>query len=328
MRQLEVLATAARGDVDDPRAGVQGHVVPGDDPMLDVAARPELVERATVAPPDKLCAFQHLREGLVGEERNRHPVAGLEQAVLRTGVDRGGDVGRQRPGSRRPHDDGLALTVEQREANGQRRVGALLVAPVQLMGGHRGSATGTPLGRAVAEVEPALLVDDPQEAPDVLDVRVAEREVVVPPVHPLAEPDRSLRQLLGRPHDHVPALPGEAVEPVLLDLLLRVEPELAFDAHLDPEPLAVEPVLVALVVAAERLVALEDVLERAPPGGVHRQRLVRGYRAVEEAEPRARRRSACGAPRTSARAPSSSRMSSSSASWSGFSGRGLNTPRL
>ena len=127
----------------------------------------------------------------------------------------------------------------------------------------------------------------PQEAPDVLDVRVGEREVVVAPVHPLAEPDRPLRQLRRRPDDDVAALAGELGEPVLLDLALRVEPELALDADLDPEALAVEAVLVALVVAAQRLVALEDVLERPAPGGVDGERLVRRDRAVEEAEPRA-----------------------------------------
>ena len=58
---------------------------------------------------------------------------------------------------------------------------------------------------------------------------------------------------------------GELREPVLLDLALRVEPERLLDLDLDPEPLAVEAVLVALVEAAQRLVALEDVLERPAP---------------------------------------------------------------
>src|SRR5262249_40306378 len=71
-------------------------------------------------------------------------------------------------------------------------------------------------------------------------------------------------------------------EPVLLDLALRVEPELALDADLDPEALAVEPVLVALVEAAQRLVALEDVLQRPPPRRVDGKRLVRRHGAVDE----------------------------------------------
>jgi hypothetical protein len=137
----------------------------------------------------------------------------------------------------------------------------------------------------VAEVEPASLVHELQEPPDVLDVRVTEREVVVSPVHPLTEPGRSLGEGARRPDDHVPATASELCEPELLDLALRVEPELPLDPDLDPEALAVEPVLVALVVAAERLVALEDVLQRPPPGGVDAEHHpVRRDGAVDEAE--------------------------------------------
>jgi hypothetical protein len=53
---------------------------------------------------------------------------------------------------------------------------------------------------------------------------------------------------------------------------------------LDPEPLAVEAVLVALLEAAQRLVALEDVLQCAAPGMVNAHRVVRRDRAVDEAE--------------------------------------------
>jgi hypothetical protein len=70
-------------------------------------------------------------------------------------------------------------------------------------------------------------------------------------------------------------LRANLVEAVLLDLALRVQPELVLDADLDPQALAVEPVLVALVEAAQRLVALEDVLERPPPRRVQRELLVR-----------------------------------------------------
>ena len=46
LRELEVLAAAARGDVDDARAGVERDVVPRDHAMLDRGARAERVERA------------------------------------------------------------------------------------------------------------------------------------------------------------------------------------------------------------------------------------------------------------------------------------------
>src|SRR5262249_6730562 len=102
------------------------------------------------------------------------------------------------------------------------------------------------------------------------------------PVHPLAEALRAASQLARRPDDDVAALLGELLEAVLLDLPLRVQPELTLDADLDPQPLAVEAVLVALVEAPQRLVALEDVLQRPPPRRVHVERLARGHRAVDE----------------------------------------------
>src|SRR5262249_27048435 len=152
----------------------------------------------------------------------------------------------------------LAGPVEQREPDEERRVDLLLEDPGlrQLVLRQRRPAAGAPLGRAVSHVEPAALVDDLEEPPDVLDVRVAEREVVVVPVQPLTEPDRAARQLACRPGDDLTALRREALEPVLLDLPLRVQPELALDADLDPEALAVPAVLVALIEPAQRLVAL------------------------------------------------------------------------
>ena len=55
-RELEVLRAAARGDVDDAGALVDGHLVPRDDAMLDPRARRERVERAGVPEPDELLA--------------------------------------------------------------------------------------------------------------------------------------------------------------------------------------------------------------------------------------------------------------------------------
>src|SRR5262249_2023543 len=72
------------------------------------------------------------------------------------------------------------------------------------------------------------------------------------------------------------------LEPVLLDLALGVESELPLDADLDPQALAVKAILVALVEASHRLVALEHILQRPPPGRVYRELLVRGDRAVGE----------------------------------------------
>ena len=68
-RQLEVLAAAARGDVDDPRALVDGDLVPGDDAMLDLRARRERVERTLVPEPDELRARHDLARSVSSGNR-------------------------------------------------------------------------------------------------------------------------------------------------------------------------------------------------------------------------------------------------------------------
>src|SRR5207249_12118488 len=83
--------------------------------------------------------------------------------------------------------------------------------------------------------------------------------------------------------DLVPAAACELRQPVGLDLPLRVEPELSLHADLDPEALAIEPVLVALVEPPHRLVPLEHVLQRPAPRGVDGEDLVRRHRSVDEA---------------------------------------------
>ncbi len=193
LRELEVLAAAARSDVDDAGALVHRHVLPRDHAMLDRRARRQVVEWAAVAPTDELRAAQPLDVGVVGEELDGHPLAVLPATVLLLGMDGRRDVRGQRPRRRRPDDDRLAFTVEQREADEQRRVGTILIDARlrQLVLRERRSAAGAPLRRAVPHVEPAAFVDDLQELPDVLDVRVAEREVVVAPVHPLPEANRA-----------------------------------------------------------------------------------------------------------------------------------------
>ena len=131
-------------------------------------------------------------------------------------------------------------------------------------------------------VEPAALVADLEEAPDVADVGVGHREVRPLPVHPHAEPARLPRldaRVLG---DALAARAREAVEPVGLDLVLRVEAERLLDLDLDPQALAVEAVLVALILAERRVVALEEVLQRPAPGVMDAHRVVGRDRPVDE----------------------------------------------
>ena len=54
LRELEVLATAAGRDVDDPGTGVERDVGPGDDAVPDLPPRIERVERPFVTETDEL----------------------------------------------------------------------------------------------------------------------------------------------------------------------------------------------------------------------------------------------------------------------------------
>ena len=254
--------------------------------MLDRAAGSERVERTAVSPTDELAPLLRLLESCIRTGASHgDPVAVRTTSVVGLWLHRCRDVGGKRPRRGGPDDDRFVRAVEEREAHRQGRVFLLDVAPGELVRADRRAAPRAPLGEPVASVQPAAFVHDRQEAPDVFDVRVGEREVVAAPVHPLAEPDRALGELGRRTlHDRA-TLTSERFEAVLLDVALRVEAELLLDPDFDPQPLAVEAVLVALVKPAQRLVALEHVFERAAPGRVHGERLVRRDRSVDEAEP-------------------------------------------
>ena len=303
LAQLEVVGAGTGGDVHDAGALLERHLVPADDAVRDGGTGTQRVEGPLVAQADELRAADDLLEGLVRAAGDGQPVAVGQAPVLGGGGDGRGHVGGQRPGGGGPDDDVLARPIQQGEADGQRRVLAVDVAAGQLVLRDRGAAAGAPLGGPMPAEEPAPLVDGGQEPPDVLDVGVGEGEVVAAPVHPLPESDRPLREIGGGALDDGPAAAGELGQPELLDLALRVEAELSLDADLDPQPLAVEAVLVALVVAPERLVALEDVLERATPRRVDGERLVGRDRAVDEAEAGAVGVLRRGAGRTCARGP-------------------------
>ena len=125
--ELEVLLAGARCDVDDAGSLLQRDLVPRDDPVVDLAARTEVVERTAVAKTHELLSAGSMVELLVGIPGDCDPLAVLAPPVLRIGLDRRRDVRRQRPGCRRPDDEGLVGSLEEREADVERRVAPLLI---------------------------------------------------------------------------------------------------------------------------------------------------------------------------------------------------------
>ena len=279
-----------------------------------------------VAPADELRPRPPLLELLVRVARDGDPLAVRAPAVL------------ARPASRRRRRSPAASTASSSRSRATRRGGRAAGSARRATGraapGRRPTADSSCCESDVPQrghhsVERWPLYSqsrsctDFEHPPDVLDVRVAEREVVVAPVHPHAEALRSLRQSsLGRPDDDVAALAGELLEPVLLDLPLRVEPELVLDPDLDPEPLAVEAVLVALVEAAQapcsagRRPSASAPRRCGPPSDLF---AVTGpSKKLKLGPPRLRARSCSKVPCASHHASTSS----SRAGWSGLSGSG------
>ena len=113
-------------------------------------------------------------------------------------------------------------------------------------------------------------------------VAQAAQLVGVVPVHPVAEADRLLGLHRGVGQHALLAQAHELGDAEGLDVLLAGEAELALDVDLDPQALAVEAVLLALVLAEHGVVALEDVLVGAAPGVVDAHRVVGRDGAVEE----------------------------------------------
>ncbi len=107
--------------------------------------------------------------------------------------------------------------------------------------------------------------------------------VRIVPVHPVSEP----YGLLGLPRGELEhpafALVDEVVDAVLVDGGLRAQTQLLFDFDFDPQTLAIEPVLVALVVTHHGEESLIGVFVSAAPGVVDAHRIVGRDRAVEEA---------------------------------------------
>ena len=119
--QLEVLRPRARRDMHDPRPLVEGDVIPGDHTVHDpfeTAADRRTAPRTRARRDRPATTSTKWSSGYA----RRRPSSPLRASVVRVGPDCGGDVGRQRPGRRRPDDQRLAVPAFEREADEERRM--------------------------------------------------------------------------------------------------------------------------------------------------------------------------------------------------------------
>ena len=294
LREREVLLAAAGGDVDDAGAFDRADVGPGDHPMLDVDFGGQLVKRTFVGPAEHVGALQLARDGIVAAQGVLDCLLGeiepvtvlLDVDVVQLGIDRGGNVGGERPGRRRPDEQRGVRLIDQRQTHEDGEMRPLLVAfGHDFVLGESRPAARAPRHHVVTLVDPAALVAGLEEPPDRVIIFVAIGVVGVVPIHPVAEPDR-LGGLTGRELlDASLAAIDELGYAVGLDVSLALEADLLFDLDFDPETLAVEAILVALLFADHRLVALKQVLVGAAPGVVNAHRIVGRDRAVQKRNP-------------------------------------------
>src|SRR5690606_6897283 len=174
--------------------------------------------------------------------------------------------------------------IDPREEEVERRVQHLLVAERDFVGAERGTAARAVRHALVAAVEQPPRVQLLDQPPDGLDVlrRVGDvRPRVVEPVpDPLREP---LPVLLVRP-DALPADLVEAVDAELLDLALPADPQLPLGLDLDRKTVRVPPRDPGDVAAAHRLVAADQILDRAADHVVDPGPAVRRRRTLVEDE--------------------------------------------
>ena len=195
----EVLRAAAGGDVDDARALRLAHLIPQDHSMGIGASLllgsgkhclhgGQVIEGAIVSPAlqrtprhllqDLVVTVQHVQRPL-GEVEDFVPLAHFD--VGQVGADSRSDVGGEGPGCGGPHQQGLPLPTPEGKAQGDARMGQLLIAfGYDLMLADPRAAAGAPGHHIAALVDPALLVALLEGGPDAVVVLIGEGEIGAP----------------------------------------------------------------------------------------------------------------------------------------------------
>ena len=195
LAELEVLTPAPGRDVDESRPLVHRDVLPWDDAVFDLRAGREIVERTLVAPADELVARR--RSTKVSSafsstathspfSRRPYSLSGCTATATLAGSVHGVVV-QMTSDSPSRSAAGSERRVTGRRDPDRRRPGSARAARAM-------SQTGAPFGRPVTFDQHASRVHELEELPDVFDVRIAEGEVVVAPVHPLPEALRAARE--------------------------------------------------------------------------------------------------------------------------------------
>ncbi len=188
----------------------------------------------------------------------------------------------QRPRSGGPHQQMFARPVLKGKSNVNGPVGDRFVAFFSFLFRDSGAAARAPRHGVEPLVDQPALMAALEEAPNRVVVLVRHRVVRVWPVTPHAQADRLPRLNIGVLVNTLLTSGDEVLDPVLLDVPLGGEAQVSLHLDLHPEPLAIETLLPAQVVAGHGEKTLEDVLVGPAPGVVDAHEAVGGYWTVEE----------------------------------------------
>ena len=142
----------------------------------------------------------------------------------------------------------------------------------------------------MAPVQQVPLVQPLEQPPDALDVVVAERDVRVLVVQPVADPVGELLPFGLVLEDALPGAGVELLHAEPLDVLLAGELELLLDLDLDRQAVGIPPGDAGHRLALHRVEPADQILDRAGEDVMDAGPAVRGGRALEEHEGRPLRR--------------------------------------
>ena len=172
-------------------------------------------------------------------------VALFDLDVGHVGFDGCGYVRAERPRGRRPDEQGVTGLIDDRKGHKDGRVANLAVAFVHFHLREARAAPRAPRHDVFAAIDQLSFVTLLEKRPDAVVVLVRHRVIGMFPVHPIAETLGLLRLEVGELAGSCFAFLDELVDAKGFDLLFVFKAVLFFDLDLDPEPLAVETVLIS-----------------------------------------------------------------------------------
>src|SRR5690606_18233855 len=177
-----------------------------------------------------------------------------------------------------------AILIDQRRQEVERWIGDVLVPLRDLVRAERRAATRAVGHALVAAVDQALLMQPREDPPDRLDVRGRKRDVRVAVVEPVADAlGEALPVFLVR-EDTVAAYVIEARNAQRLDLILAADAELLLCLDLDRQAVRIPARDARHVLAAQRMVTADEILDRAADHVVDAGLAVRRRRTLVEHE--------------------------------------------